>query len=136
MAASSGVHSYGATLGYGDATNSFTTLSETVDINFDGLTVNKTKFTHLNSDNATHEYKPGLGDPGSIACTMNYDKTTFNTLVGFYRTVKYWRITAPDGGKLTVQGFIDKLPVNVPEDDRITTAFSIALVAKPTFATS
>lgn len=136
MAASSGVHSYGATLAYGDATNSFTTLSETVDINFDGLTVNKTKFTHLNSDNATHEYKPGLGDPGSIACTMNYTKTAYNTLVGFYRTVKYWKITAPDGGNMIVQGFIDKLPINVPEDDRLTTAFSIALVAKPTFATS
>lgn len=137
MAASVGVHSYGSTLAYGTASNTATTtLSDLLDADIDGFKVGETKITHINSPNAFHEYTPGFADAGTLSCTINYDKTTYNTLYGFVRVQKWWKLTAADGGNMLCQGFITELPIKTPDDDRHTDTIKIKLTGKPTFATS
>lgn len=136
MAAAVATHSYGSTLGYGSASTSFTNLTDVVDIDIDGFKVASTKTTHLLSPNAFHEYTPGLGDAGMLTLTINYDKTTYNTLYGFVRTLKWWKVTAADSGNFICQGHIEELPVKIPDDDRMTDNIKIKLTGKPTFATS
>ena len=139
MAASVGQHSYTSTLGYGADSvtiSTITNLTDLIDADADGFKIGETKITHIASPNGFHEYTPGFGDGGTLSCTINFDKTTYNTLTGFARAIKWWKLAAPDGGNLSCRGFITELPFKVPDDDRITGTVKIKLTGKPTFATS
>lgn len=137
MAASSGVHSYGSTLGYADTSGgSYTSVGEVIDIDHSWNPAKATKFTHLNSDNAANEYKPGLAEPGTMKATVNYTKTAYNACYGLYRSLKYWKITSPDSGNMIIYGFITDMSNPHPDDDRVTFTVTIQGSGKPTYATS
>lgn len=136
MAASAGTHSYGSDLAYSDTLGgggSFTSVAEVCDISADGPTVGSTKFTHLKSDNAAHEYKPGLIEGGELTFTVNHIKAVRNTLMGFLRVMKSWKVTDPDGGFTTCDGFITSLGKKNPEDDRVTGDIKIKFTGKPVY---
>lgn len=133
MAASAGVHSYGTLVAYGDATTTTNNLAEVIDVSIDGFKVNTTNFSHLASDNATRENKPGMGEPPMVSITINYNETVYAALVALYRLQKYWRVTFPDSSYFLCYGHITELPINVPDDDRLTCAIKLQTTGKPTY---
>lgn len=135
MAASAATHSYGSDLSYSDTQGgSYTSVAEVIDISLDGPMVGSTKVTHLKSDNAFHEYIPGLGEGGELTFTVNHIKSVRTTLMGFLRVKKWWKVTDPDAGVTNFEGFITSLGKKNPEDDRVTGDFKIKVTSKPTYS--
>src|SRR5437868_173042 len=123
MGASLGTHSYSTNFGIDPAGGTtYVNLAEVVDDNGPDIAVGSTKFTHLNSDNAFHEYKPGLGEGGNLSLKLNFAKAQFNTLLGYLRTAGMaWKITYPLVGaevtasKLEGKGHLAKLGKAIPD---------------------
>lgn len=137
MAVSSGTHSYGSTLGYATTSGgSYTSVGEVIDVEHSWNPAKAVKFTHLNSDNAANEYKPGLIEPGTMKATVNYNKTDYNALYGLRRTLRYWKVTSPDSGNMYIYGFITDLSNPHPDDDRVTFTVTIQGSGLPVYATS
>lgn len=134
MAASSAVIGYNS--GIGESATSggtYTDLAEVLSID-DGLDVKPVKVSHLKSDNATHEYAPGMIEPGTINLELNFYKTQYASILSVLRTVRYWKITTSDGSITALKGFYQKLMKKVADgDDRITATVSMKVSGLPTF---
>lgn len=130
MSASSGLHAYGSKLQVSADDVTYTDIGEVVDIDPPAEVVNAAKATHLQSDNAAKENKPGLGETDKLTANINFVKAQFNTLKGYYRTTKYWKVVAPlDTGEATAsslkgQGFISRIKMGKldPEDQTVIQA--------------
>lgn len=133
MAVSSGVHGYGTLLAQGSATTTVNNVPEVISADIDGVKVGVTDFTHLASDNAYKENKPGFGEPPMINAELNYGETAYAALVALQRTQVYWRLTYPDSSYWLGFGHITELSVKVPDDGRVTVSLKVQLSGKPTF---
>lgn len=136
--ATAGQHGYGSTFGLGSASTSFTTVTELLTAKHSGYKVSVAKFDGPGNSTAFIEKKPGMIDPGQITVTISYDKTQYNTLqtAAAARTIKWCKLTAPDGGNLIFQGFFTGLDFAVPEDDKVTDDLTLEITGAITYATS
>jgi len=95
MAASAGLHPYGSKVEVSDDGNSWNAIAEISDIDPPDEQVMEAKATHLTSDNAAKEKKPGLSETGDLKFTLNFTKAQFTTFKGYRRLMKFWRVSAP-----------------------------------------
>lgn len=116
MAASTGLHPYGSTIEISnDGISGWVLVAEVADIDPPDDQVMEAKATHLTSDNAAKEKKPGLSEVGDCKIAMNFTKAQFTTLKSYRRLMKFWRISMPlDTGETTpsrdlFQGFWKRL---------------------------
>jgi hypothetical protein len=117
MPATSAVHTYTTTLEVNDNGDgsTFVAIAEVREIKGPERLVGVVKATNLNSPNATLEKLPGMIDPGKLTATLAFTKAQYNTLLGYIRVVKLWRISWPLAGAETTpsrvkgNGFIVKL---------------------------
>lgn len=115
FAPSSGLHPYGSKIEVSDDGNSWNAIAEVADIDPPDETVIEAKATHLLSDNAAKEKKPGISETGDCKFMLNFTKAQFNTFKGYRRLMKFWRISHPlDVGETTptryvFQGFWKRL---------------------------
>jgi hypothetical protein len=138
---STGTHSVTTTFAV-DPTGgtAYATIAEVIEITGPGMNVQKTKFTNLGSPNATEEYKPGLIDPDVLTMKLNWTKAQYSTWLGQLRTPGMaWKITFPLVGAeitastLTGKGFLTKLGLAIPDNDRITNDVEFAITGSPVF---
>lgn len=104
-----------------------------------------TNVTHLTSAGKAKEKVPGFLDGGQVTVRVNFSE---QNLADFYDRLpgatdgppswgRYdWCIQYPDGSQWYFQGFVQGLPVEVPEDDRITHEVTIEVSGRPIFNNS
>lgn len=162
MAGSKGMHSYktfifNAAFGVADPAGDqlggeWTPIAEVISIN--GLPMNPsvTRLTHLDSDTKAHEKIPGFLDAGQITFRVNYhsaltagklalpalmallphpDVNDVSPAWGRYQ----WVVQFPDGAQWYATAFIQGMPFDVPDDDRIAVEFTLEVSGRPTFNT-
>lgn len=107
-----------STLGYGtkfsyseDGGSTYTEIANVQKIKPPDEEVNDVKKTGLNSPDRTHEYKPGLIEPGLVEITLYFKASVTDTLYGLrLREDLTFRITYPDGNstgsKLDFDGYM------------------------------
>lgn len=116
-------------------------------ISANGLPLNSsvTRLTHLESDNKAHEKIPGFMDAGQMTFRLNYFQANvlaqytllpdeFGATPGWRRY--QWLMQFPDGGQWYCTGFVQGMPFDVPEDDRITTELTVEVSGYPVFYTN
>lgn len=159
MAAANGQHSYGALLFAGpygtanpdgaDPTGAgFDVIAEVISAS--GLAMNSTvtKVTHLASDGKAHEKVPGFLDAGQITFKLNQysgsiaGKLAMTGLLALLPQASdtapdwgryQWVVQFPDGGQWYATGFLQGVPFEVPEDDRVTVEATIEVSGRPVF---
>src|SRR5687767_1733865 len=109
---------FGTVLSHSADGVSYTDLSEVLqETTGPGVEVDSVECTNMDSPDGFREYKPGLGGGGEVSVTCLYTEALLNTLYGFARTTKYWRITYPGSSKWEFQGFFTSLEPSDPLDD-------------------
>lgn len=131
MPESAAIHSYNATLTRSTTeTGTYTALGEVVDIEWDSGDVPVSDVTHLQSPNAMREKQPKLIDVGEITFMINFVKGQYNTLFTDWkaRTRNWFKLNTPDGSVLgPFRAWIKKLPIKVPDDDRVTSSITLTI---------
>lgn len=139
-----------AMLGFGtllqrqEENGTWTTLAGVMDLDGPDMSAEAVKVTHQESPSATHEYLPGLIEPGTISTTLVYlpGGTAHGAAPGGLahdfrsRAIRDWRIVWPDAGDTTwsFRGFVTALKPAAPLEDRLTLDVTIQLAAAPTLA--
>jgi hypothetical protein len=131
MGISTARHSYGTLLqvdptgAIGTPSGTWNTISEVVDITGPGIEVTSNMVTNLSSPNAAKEKIAGLIDAKDVTFTMNFNSGQYNTLVGYLRLRKNWKIVFPLSGSEVTNAtiifiaHITKLPISFPDDNKI-----------------
>lgn len=132
MSASSGIHAYGAILEYStDSGSTYNSAGEIVDCDPPPETVAEAEATHLLSDNAARERKPGLSNTDKMKATLNFVGSQYSALKTQRRVSLTWRITLPktaaqatNGDRFTFTGFWTSLhPTKLdPKDEKVIQA--------------
>lgn len=126
-------------------------FTDVISVSVPGPIINDVKVTHLDSPDGYHEYVPGFGDGDTVTVTMNYSKANFVTCAGLLPKLAWnetdqtqtqifgapahgrllWEVEYPDGQQVRFIGHVKGLPVEVPDDDRITMQFPIKVSGAP-----
>jgi hypothetical protein len=80
------------------------------------------------ADTKIRKKPKGMGDPGELTVGLQYGKTQFATLFGYFNagTQVYWKITGADSSVLgPFYGHISDMELDIPEDDPITSPITI-----------
>lgn len=79
--------------------------------------------THLESDDFTKEYIPGWKDTSECSFTVNYIETEYARAWALKGVTKQWKITDPDGGIITFDGYVRSIsrPLEVGNSQIICT---------------
>lgn len=102
------IHDYGATLAYSDVDSGYTTFAGILKINGSEDVVTMIKAAIL--ANTTHKKMAGCIELGDWQIDIEFEKTIFNTVNGFFtgRTKKWWKITDLQGNVIKGQANISK----------------------------
>lgn len=157
---SGGMHSYGTRIYVADYDNGtaagsdlgesgaggFARLAEVISINGVPMNSSVTRLTHLESPGKAHEKIPGYLDAGQVTFRFNYTESLLAALVALLPAEpaiagseapahgrKDFTVQFADGGQWYFQGFIQGLPFEVPEDDRLTVECTIEISGRPLF---
>lgn len=126
MAASTAIISYGSTVSVSATVGgSYVALTEICGIS-DNADVKAIKVTHLLSDSATHEYIPGMIEPGNVMIDFNFTKTQYAAFMTALRTALFFKITDSDTSVTgPFKGFYTNLSKKNTEDERINGSVQI-----------
>jgi hypothetical protein len=136
-----------STLGYGTdiaySTNlvspSYTSLAQIEDVTGPDEKIADVRKTALLSPNATHEYRPGLIDPGGCKFKFIFAATNKATIKALFysRATVLFKITYPDGASVSstdvFQGYINGYGGEVPIENNIMADVSIKVTGAVTF---
>lgn len=87
----------------------YTELSNVVEIPApDGTTAEQVEVLALYGNTAA-EYLNGIKRNGKFTARIYWNKTVFNTLLGFVGVSKYWKVTYPDTSTFVAQGNVSKV---------------------------
>jgi hypothetical protein len=119
------------------STGSYTKIAQTIDLNSPMPEVGDIKITNNDSPNNTHEYAPGLIEPGTLEWEVVYVKSTFETIYAFLgnNSIYSFQETFSDGSVCTFSGYWKTLGVEgKTEDDALKGKMSIKLTSKPVWS--
>jgi hypothetical protein len=153
MPDSNGEHSYGAKLYYANygtsnpvgATTGFTELAEVISMSGLPMSAGVTRLTHLNSPDKAHEKIPGITDAGQITFRCNSHEDLLGILFGLLPDGtaatpghgRYqWLVQFPNGSQWYCTAFVQGMPFEVPEDDRVTVEVALEVSGRPVFNTA
>lgn len=134
-----------ATLGYGSqlyyratgGSGTWTKFAQTVDLKGPEPEVGDVKITNNDSPNNTHEYKPGMLEPGTQDFDIVYDKTQCATLYALLGngTLYDFAEVYPDSAGWTYTGYVKKFATETKtEDEAIKNTVTLKLTTKPVFS--
>lgn len=134
MAATTGIIGYGTTIGYATTSGgSYTLLAEVTKIAEPDVAVNPIKMTHLTSPNTTHEYIPGMIEPGELKLEVNFTKAQRAIYFTQLRVVQFFKITTIDGSTTIYPGFIMGFGGEIPTDDGVKGTLMMKVTGIPVF---
>lgn len=81
-------------VGDGESPETFTAVSNVVNITMSGRSVEEVDFTHLASDGGFREFRPGFKDPGELSLTCHYNPSdaTLNGTAGLEYELNQGRV--------------------------------------------
>lgn len=140
MPATTGTHVFSTTLQV-DWTGgvSYGSIAEVFRISGPGFKVGSSNMTNLNSPNAAKEKKPGFIDAGEVSIGVTWTKAVYNSAVGALRKTLNWKLIFPLVGaevtasSVTFSGHLTGIPLEVPDDDRISHTITIDVTGLPVF---
>ena len=134
--ASSSVVGFGSQIAYATITSgnagSYTMVAQTQDISSPEMEVGDVKTTNNSSPNNSHEYRPGLTEPGEVEFDVVYFKTGHQTLLGMCGNgiIYAWQETFSDtpASICTFPGYVKSSKVEgKTEDDALKGKLKIKL---------
>jgi hypothetical protein len=141
MSASLYTPGFGSTIAYAPITSgtvgTYVPIAQSIDISSPMPEVGSIKVTNNSSPSNSHEYGPGLVEPGALEWDVVYVKTTFETIYAFLGNglIYSFQETFPDGATCTVTGFWQKLGIEgKTEDDAIKGKMAIKCCTKAIWA--
>lgn len=125
------------------ATDVYAEVAEIFSINGVPMNASVTRLTHLTSPGKAHEKIPGITDAGQVTFGMNFRPDLIAELSAFLPDDTdiaptwgrfMWIVQFPTGGaQWVLKGFLQGMPFEVPEDDRITVEGTIEISGRPVF---
>src|SRR5687767_13178183 len=102
---------FGTTLAYGDGataglSTNWTPIANIKAIKMPKIEAEDIKTTHTESPDATHEYIPGVLEPGEYEVTFFYDADDAAELFALLRVQKGFRIIYEDGAGWAFSGYM------------------------------
>jgi predicted secreted protein len=92
--------------------------------------------TSLDSTGGYREFITGFRDAGTLTLTMNFTRSTFNTMKEDFEsdTAKNYEIVLPDDENTTLEfeGLVTELPLEISPDDKITASVTIKITGQVT----
>jgi predicted secreted protein len=89
---------------------------------------------HDSPDNSK-EYIPGMVDPGEVSLTLNWNSAAVSHQTVrddiYDQSLRDYRITEPDGGKVDFSGFVTGFSWNRPVDDKLSADATFQVSGKP-----
>lgn len=124
-----------ATVGFGSIIKcDGTKVAQSVDLPMPEPETGDVKFTNNDSPDNTHEYMPGLIEPGEFEFDVVYAADGYNSIYAkqMARTTHNWSEVFPDGSGWTFRGYVKKCTGEAPtEDEAIKGTFTIKVTGKP-----
>jgi hypothetical protein len=132
-----------ATLGFGSqiyqglsADSIANKIAQSIDLKSPESEIPKVKITNNDSPANSHEYIPGLTEPGETEFEWVYTKTQQASLFALHdaRTHCHFKEVFPDGSGWKFEGWISKVPVTTKtEDEAIHGTVTIILTSRALF---
>ncbi len=118
---------------------SWTNIGEVLSINGAPLTATVTKLTHLASPDKAQEKIAGFTDGGQLTMKLNLTPAGYAHIFALYQGTGSGRLNSnfmgfvlfPDWGGVYVEVFIQQMPFDVPEDDKITIDVTFEISGRP-----
>lgn len=139
--ASQFVKGFGSSIAYATITagvvGTYTKVVQTVDVSSPMPEVGDIKVTNNDSPNNTHEYAPGIVEPGDVEYQCVYYKSGHETLLGFVGNgiIYSWQETFADGSTCTFPGYLKSAGVEgKTEDDALKGKLKVKLTGAPVWA--
>lgn len=129
MSESSGTLGFGSTI-----TCDGTPVAQTIDLPFPEPETGDAKITNNDSPDFTHEYIPGLIEPGVFEFEVIYKKDQYAGLAAKQaaRTIHDWVEEFPDGSGWGFPGYVKKVTGEAPtEDEPIKGTITIKCTGRP-----
>lgn len=106
---------------YYEVGSSWTAIPDCTSITVPSISVNSVDYTNLDNTDYWKTFGAGTIDGGSITFEALLNSTVYNTLSGFLRDTKGWKVTAGPDFTTTViaDGFITKLEVGLSGEDKV-----------------
>ena len=124
-------------LGNGGSPQIYTAIAEVVKFTPPGKAFGEVQTTHLTTPGAMHTYRPTLGDPGEVPCTVNYipGGTEESALLALFdRSTRSFEIEYPNGARVQFQGFAKNFaPTEVALEALLQAAFTIRVSGELVF---
>lgn len=123
MSASLYTQGFGSTISYAPITSgtigTYVPIAQTIDLESPSPEVGDIKITNNQSPGNSHEYGPGLIEPGALEWQVVYVKSTFETIYAFLGNglIYSFKETFPDGATCTTTGYWKKLDVKTKTED-------------------
>lgn len=106
-------------------------------INLDGSERDVYDVTTMNSADKWRQFIPGLKDAKEATLDLLYEKENYSILQDAIEAdPESWTITFPDGSTFVCSGFIRKVGVASPFDEKMTQSVTIKFTGKPVFTDS
>jgi hypothetical protein len=135
------VKAYGTVLYYGStadySTSTFTAIAQVKSIKPFKVTSKEIDTTVLDSADEFDETLAGLANGGEAEVQLRYDKTQTDTLYGFFRTDKGWKMVYPSGSGWKWNGRITEFGDDeVVNGTIVLTTLKIKITGKPVHSAS
>jgi predicted secreted protein len=112
------------------------TIAEVNSISGPSMTRDTIDVTSLDSTGGYREFITGFRDAGTLTLTMNFTRSTFNTMKEDFEsdTAKNYEIVLPDDENTTLEfeGLVTELPLEISPDDKITASVTIKITGQVT----
>jgi hypothetical protein len=115
---------------------SYTTVSTVKSIAITGIEWAEVENTPLSQADAAKTYEPGLTEPGELEVELYWNKTIANTLFGFRRVARNWRVSWPDSPAttFTCSGFLKEFSLEGFEiEEELMNNLTVKLSGIPTY---
>jgi len=90
--------------------------------------------TSLDSTGGYREFITGFRDAGTISCTMNFTRDSYDLLKADFEsaTAQNYQIVLPDveSTGLDFEGLVTEIPLTIPTDDKITVDLTIKITGE------
>lgn len=124
-------------LGNGGSPQIYTALAELVGFTPPSKAFGEVKTTHLGTPGAMHTFRPTLGDPGEVPCTINYvpgGTEEAAILAMFDRSTRSFEIEFPNGARQQFKGFAKGFtPGEVELEGLLQASFTVRVSGEVTY---
>ena len=89
--------------------------------------------SHMDSPEQFNEFDPGWADAGELEFALQFEKEQAETVYGFFRQKKGYRVVFVDGSQWALTGYIKSFGDEIDREGIITSGVTVKVSGKPEF---